>query len=127
MAALAALPLLGSGMLHLLAPANFVPLLPPWLPDRRLIIVLTGLPELAGAVDLFVPRTQRAAGFWLALFMIVIFPANIYIAGQRVGPLQMPGVPVRAAMQAAYMLLLLVAGYGLPRLERENGNPNAAA
>ena len=115
-AGIAALPLIGSGILHLAYPSAYVPLLAPWVPDRRLIVMLTGLPELAGAAGLFVPRVQQAAAFWLAVMMIAIFPANVYVAGQRIGPLQMPSVPVRAAMQAAYIVLLLVAGYGVPRL-----------
>ena len=115
-AGIAALPLVSSGILHLVSPSAFVPLLAPWIPDRQLVVMLTGLPELAGAAGLFVPRMQRAAAFWLTVMMIAIFPANVYVAGQRIGSLQMPSVPVRAAMQAAYIVLLLVAGYGVPRL-----------
>jgi uncharacterized membrane protein len=114
-AGLAGLPLVASGTLHLLAPSTFLPLLPPWVAERQLVIMLTGLPELAGAIGLFLPRTRRAAAAWLVVMMIAIFPANIYVAGERVGPLLMPQVPARLALQAAYIVLLLVAGYGWPR------------
>jgi uncharacterized membrane protein len=100
---------------HLLRPAAFLPLLPAWVPRPALLVMLTGLPELAGAVGLFFVATRRPAAAWLAVFMIAVFPANIYVAGEKVGPLAMPGVPVRTAMQAAYIVLLLMAGYGLPR------------
>ena len=111
---LAAAPLLGSGALHLLRPAVFVPLLPPPIPPRAWIIVLTGVPELLGAAGLCVPRFRRPAAAWLAVFLLVIFPANIHIAGQTVAGLTMPGVPVRTAMQAVYMTLVLLAGWGRP-------------
>ncbi len=123
LAGLAALPLVGSGTLHLLRPAAFLPLLPPWVPDRLALIVATGLPELAGAVGLFLAVTRRPASAWLAIFMIVIFPANIYVAGERVQGLQMPGVPVRLAMQAGYIFLLLLVGYGWPLYGRRSAVP----
>ncbi len=110
----AAAPLLGSGVLHLLRPAVFVPLLPPPFPPSAWIIVATGIPELLGAAGLFVPRLRRPAAALLAVFLIAIFPANIYIAGQTVAGLPMPGVAVRTAMQAGYMLLVLLAGWGRP-------------
>ena len=52
--------------------------------------------------------------------MIVSFPANVFAAGQTVGGLHMPSVPVRLAMQVVYVLLLLLAGWGIPRRSREN-------
>ena len=115
----AVVPLFASGMLHLARPEVFVPLLPPPVPPAAWIIVATGIPELLGAVGLLLPRWRRAASVNLALLMSAIFPANIHVAGRAVAGLPMPGVPARAAMQAAYMALLLVAGWGLPaRSER---------
>ena len=110
----AALPLVASGLLHLTRPQVFVALLPPPIPQQAWVIVLTGVPELLGAAGLFLEPTRRAAAVCLALYMVAIFPANVYIAGQTVQGLTMPGVPVRTSMQAAYIVLLLVAGWGLP-------------
>ena len=110
----AAGPLLASGTLHLLRPQLFMPLLPAPLPPAAWLIVATGLPELLGAIGLFVPRTRRPAALALAVFMVAIFPANIHVAGRTVAGLPMPGVAVRAGMQAIYIILLLVAGWGVP-------------
>ena len=110
----AAAPLVASGALPLVRPQAYVSLLPPPFPPQAWIIVVTGLPELAGAAGLFLPQTRRAAALCLALYMIAIFPANVHVAGRIVHGLPMPTIPVRTAMQAAYILLLLVAGWGLP-------------
>ncbi len=110
----AAAPLLASGALHLVRPQAYLSLIPPPFPQQAWLIVVTGLPELLGAVGLFVPQTRRTAAVCVAIFMIAILPANVYVAGRTVQGLPMPGVPVRSAMQAAYILLLLVAGWGLP-------------
>lgn len=103
-------PLVASGTLHLFQPQAFTPLLSPAIPYREWIVVLTGIPEWAGAVGLFVPWTRRAASLWLAVFMIAIFPANIYVSGQNIHGLQMPSVPVRWTMQAVYIWLILFTG-----------------
>ena len=111
-----AAPLVASGLLHLARPAIFVPLLPRPFPPQPWLIVATGVPELLGAAGLFVPRIRRTAALCLALLMIAIFPANIHAAGQTISGLRMPGIPTRTAMQAVYILLLLLAGWGMPEL-----------
>ncbi len=113
-----AAPLVGSGLLHLARPGMFVALLPPAFPQQAWLIVVTGIPELLGAVGLFVPQTRKAAAVCLAVLMIAITPANIYIAGQTVSGIPMPSIPVRTTMQAIYILLLLVAGWGRPQFGR---------
>jgi uncharacterized membrane protein len=111
----AALPLLASGVLHFTHTALLATIIPPFFPDRPQLVLLTGVFEFAGAVGLLLPAFTRAASACLAVFMIAIFPANVYAAGQTVGGLHMPSVPVRLAMQIVYILLLLIGGWGIPR------------
>jgi uncharacterized membrane protein len=87
----------------------------PFFPFRPQLVLLTGVMELAGALGLLLPAFTRAAAFCLALLMIAIFPANVYAANQYVGGLHMPSVPVRTAMQVAYIWLLLMVGWGVRR------------
>jgi uncharacterized membrane protein len=114
------LPLLASGVLHFTRTALMASIVPPFFPDRPQLVLLTGVFEFAGALGLLLPAFARLASVCLAVFMIAIFPANVYAAGQTVGGLQMPSVPVRLAMQVMYILLLLIAGWGIPRRPREN-------
>ncbi len=114
--ALAALPLLISGTAHLLRPAAMAFAIPPVFPARTLLVVLSGICEAAGAVGLLLPRWRRSSAFCVALLMVAVFPVNIYIAGQTLHGLHMPGVKVRLAMQAGYILLVMVAGWGWPML-----------
>lgn len=111
-----ALPLLISAvLLHFLRTDVTASIIPPVFPARHFLVLLTGVFEIAGALGLFVPSLRRPAAFWTAIMMIAIFPANVYAAGKVVGGLRMPGVPLRTAMQIAYIALVLLAGYGLPR------------
>lgn len=113
---LVALPLLVSGIAHLTMTAAIAQIIPPVFPGRPLLVILSGVAELAGAAGLFFRRTERSASLGIALLMIAVFPANIHVAGQTVHGLYMPAVPVRLLMQLMYILLVLTAGWGRPLL-----------
>jgi uncharacterized membrane protein len=114
-----AIPLVVSGvLLHFLRVSATASIIPPIFPARDFLVVLTGVFEIAGAVGLFLPRWRRAAAFWIAVMMVAIFPANIYRAGQMVEGMRFPTVPVRLTAQIIYILLVLLAGYGMPRFWR---------
>ena len=70
----------GAGALHLAIPEPFLRITPSWVPEAQLIIRLTGLAELAGAVGLvqpWSPRLRRAAGWGLAAYALCVWPANV--------------------------------------------------
>ena len=52
----------------------------PPLPNELLIIYLTGVLEIAGAIGLLIPRTRKLAGICLVLLLVALFPANVYAA-----------------------------------------------
>jgi len=112
---IAALPLVLSSVGHFLRTDVFASIVPPIFPHPAFWVVLTGMMELAGAIGLLVPKTTRAASTCIALLMVAVFPANIYAANTVVGGLPMPGVAVRLAMQVVFILLVLIAGWGVPR------------
>jgi uncharacterized membrane protein len=67
----------GIGAVHIAAPEKLMPIMPDWVPEPRLVILATGLCEIAGAVALMTPHLRRAAGLGLALYAICVFPANL--------------------------------------------------
>ena len=117
---LVALPLLISAVvIHFLRTNEATAMLPPIFPATIFpspanLVIGTGVLEILGAIGLFVPRVRRSAALWIAIMMILIFPVNVFVAGQTFGGLQMPSVPVRLAMQVIYIWMVLLAGYGLP-------------
>ncbi len=68
---------LGAGVLHLMVPGPFVRITPPWVPQPALVVALTGIAELLGAVALMIPRLRIAAGWALAAYAVCVYPANI--------------------------------------------------
>lgn len=111
-----ALPLILSSIGHFMRAAMFASIIPPVFPHGEFLVLLTGVLEVAGAIGILWPAFARSAAVCLSILMIAIFPANVYAANQTIGGLHMPSVPVRTAMQVVYILLLLLAGWGIPRL-----------
>ncbi len=69
-----------AGVLHLVLPRPFLGITPAWVPDAPLVIALTGVAELAGAIALaqhISPRLRIAAGWGLAAYALCVWPANI--------------------------------------------------
>lgn len=67
----------GAGLVHILKPAVFLPVMPAFVPYPTSVILGTGVAELAGAIGLFTPRVRALAGVMLALYAVCVYPANI--------------------------------------------------
>lgn len=102
-----------SGVIHLVKPEVYEPLMPRIVPAHREVIVASGLLELVCAGGLLHPRTRRVAGWSSAGLLLAVFPANLKMANdlrssRRTGlrsaafarlPLQLP--LIRTAVKAA--------------------------
>ncbi len=78
--ALAALMLV-AGVGHLVATDEFLGQTPSWLPQRSLIVVLSGFVEIGFALALILlPARRRQVGWALAAFFVLVFPGNLYQA-----------------------------------------------
>lgn len=65
-----------AGAAHLMRSAGFVAITPHWVPEPQIVVMLTGIAELAGAIGLMLPATRRAAAIGLALYALCVWPAN---------------------------------------------------
>ena len=112
-AKLLALAFAGSGVVHLVKPEVYEPLIPDWLPGAREIVLVSGVAELVCAAGLAHPRTRNAAGWASAALLLAVWPGNMQMAADsfdtdnralQVGsvvrlPLQIP--MIWAALKAA--------------------------
>ncbi|MBI5161680.1 MAG: hypothetical protein HY996_09760 [Micrococcales bacterium] len=83
---------------------------PPW-PSPRVLVVVTGLCEIAGAIGLQIPYLRYGVGILLVLFLAAVFPANAFAARdrRRFGPLAVPFWPRLGAQVLVAALVLLAA------------------
>jgi uncharacterized membrane protein len=69
---------LASGVLHLVNPSAFLWLMPPWLPLKTELIVISGVMELASAIGLIFKL--RWAPLLTVLTLLAVWPANWWFA-----------------------------------------------
>jgi uncharacterized membrane protein len=73
---------------------DLIRMVPARMPSPSLLVTLTGLFELFGAIGLLFPPTASAAAYGLIALLVAMFPANVHaarqglvVAGRRASPL----------------------------------------
>ena len=116
--------MVAAGVAHLVAPDAFLGQVPTWLPARSAIVVGSGLIEIALGIALVAaPRHRRPhVGWALALFLVAVFPGNIYqaVAGTDAFGLDTPTARWgRLAFQPVLIVIALWSSGAWPRTDRE--------
>lgn len=104
-----------TGVAHFVSPLreDLVAIVPPRLPQPGLLVTISGVLELLGAVGLLVPATRAAAAVGLLVLMLVMFPANVYASRMPTPPKSMTTqLSVRGAAQIVYLAAALVVAIG---------------
>jgi uncharacterized membrane protein len=102
-----AVALVFAGPSHFLKRETFLAHFPGWVPYAEAIVYASGVVELALGLALFARRFREWIGLALAAYLILIFPANVYVA---VAGVEVPGLPeaawyhwVRLPLQALFV------------------------
>jgi uncharacterized membrane protein len=86
--------------------ADLIRIVPPRFPRPALLVSITGVLEILGAIGLLIPAIAPFAGLSLSLFLLAIFPANVHAARERLAIAGRPVTPLipRTAMQILFVL-----------------------
>jgi uncharacterized membrane protein len=88
---------------------DMVTIVPPRLPKPALLVTITGVLELLGAVGLLYPPTRAAAAVCLLVLMLVMFPANVYASRMPNPPKSMTSrLSVRSGEEVVYLAAAVV-------------------
>jgi uncharacterized membrane protein len=84
---------------------DLIAMVPPPLPRPDLLVLFTGIAELAGAVGLLVPSARFYAAIGLVALLVAMLPANVSAARRGVLLRGRPATPlrVRVPMQALFI------------------------
>ncbi|HYH10674.1 MAG TPA: DoxX family membrane protein [Thermoanaerobaculia bacterium] len=88
---------------------DLMAMVPPQFPEPGLLVTLTGILEIAGAIGLLIPRTSRLAAALLAVLFVAMFPANVHAARQG---LTIKGKPVTALPERTAVQIVLIGAAG---------------
>jgi uncharacterized membrane protein len=88
--------------------ADLARMVPPALPRPELLVAVTGLLEIAGAVGLLIPSTASVAAYALIALLIAMLPANVNAAKTGVTLRGRPATPLllRIPLQMIWIGLL---------------------
>ena len=107
------------GVLHLVKPAYYVRIMPPWLPAPMALVLISGVFEILGGAGVLVPTTRVVAGWGLIALLIAIFPANVQMLlnarAAHASSLWMTGLIARLPLQAALIYWVFRAAIRQPR------------
>ena len=90
------------------ARADLIRMVPSVFPGADVLVSITGVLEILGAVGLLVPVTAKLAAICLAILLVVVFPANLRAAREHLKILgrPAPGLLVRGAVQVIFLSAL---------------------
>ena len=104
-----------TGVAHFVQPIRrgLVAIVPPGVPKGELLVTVTGVLELLGAIGLLIPTTRLAAAICLALLMVAMFPANVYASRAKRSE-HAPSTPLvpRTLMQALFLAAAALVAVG---------------
>ena len=100
-----------AGISHLTKSEPFVQHMPDWVPGRELIVLASGVVEIAlGVALLRLAEHRRSVGRVLGAYLLAVFPANVYVAVADVEVTDQPGgvyAWIRLPLQAVFIAWVL--------------------
>jgi uncharacterized membrane protein len=104
-----------TGIAHFAPPMrrDLIAIVPPRLPAPGLLVTVTGVLELLGAVGLLLPSSRVAAAVCLLALMLAMFPANVYASRMPNPPKSMTTrLPGRSATEVVFLAAAIFVAVG---------------
>src|SRR5262245_61375979 len=117
------------GVLHLVRPDLYRPMMPPYLPAHDFLIRLSGVGELVLGLLVIDPVVRVWAAWGLIALLIAVFPANVHIALHNVPVLgATEGAGVMNWVRLPFQLVLIAWAwwYTQPDAEPQPGRTGAS-
>ena len=90
---------------------DLIKMVPPSVPNPQLMVTITGILEIIGAIGLLIPFTSNFASIGLASLLIIMFPANIFAARKGIKIDGKPTTPLflRTILQIIFLTAVILA------------------
>lgn len=87
---------------------DFAQIVPPIFPNKDGIVLFTGILEILGGIGLLIPPISYWVGIALILYLVAVFPANIYGARNRIPILGKAHPPLWIRLPFQILLIVLI-------------------
>jgi uncharacterized membrane protein len=94
--------------------ADLIRMVPRRFPRPELLVTVTGVCEILGAIGLLMPGLARPAAIGLTLLLIALFPANVRAAreGMTIGGKPATPLVARSVIQAVFLIATIAVAVG---------------
>ncbi len=75
---------IAGGVFHFINTNLYLKIMPPYIPWHLAMVYISGVAEIAGGVGLLVPILRKPAAWGLVALLIAVFPANVFMAMERI-------------------------------------------
>ena len=72
-----------AGILHFVKKSIFILIMPRKMPFKSFLVLFTGICEILAGIALLLNASRRLAGILLTIFMVMVYPVNIYMAFKK--------------------------------------------
>lgn len=79
-----------AGINHFRNPKMYLRIIPPYLPNHKLLNYLSGAAEIILGALLIFPITKNYAAWGIILLLVAVFPANLYMFQNREASFGLP-------------------------------------
>ncbi|MBD0266981.1 DoxX family membrane protein [Pseudanabaena sp. FACHB-2040] len=114
-----AVSMVAAGLLHFVIPAQFIKIVPGFLPFPAALVYGSGVIEILLGIGLLIPPVQRLAAIGLVVLFIAVYPANINMA---VNQIHITGLPDQNwlfhALRLPFQFVLIAWAYWYTRPDR---------
>ncbi len=99
------------GLKHIFDPKYFLPMIPPLLPFKKLIIYITGALEIILGGCLLIEEIRFYAAVGIIILLGLVFPANIYVAINYEARKKLKVGKVFSVVRLFFQILLMCLAY----------------
>ena len=99
------------GIRHFTDPDFFLKIMPPFLPFKKELVLISGFFEIAFGFLLLFHKTRFYASWGIILLLIAVFPANIYLYLSEIPQEALGFTKCQALVRMPFQIPLLIIAY----------------
>lgn len=98
-----------AGLNHFRNPRLYLKIIPPYLPNPKLLNYLSGIAEILLGIGICIPMFSKSAAWGIIALLIAIFPANLFMFSNKKAGMGLPKIVL--LLRLPLQIILMVWAY----------------